>query len=280
MDFKTRIKTIYGASALLTLISTLLLTLSFVLSFDEMNGYFEGGILPILFWISFILGIALAFASAFLLQKDKIIKTDNSVGKVRTVYVILAVLLALFLLLFKLSSKSVYFTIAIFGACFFMLFIALCVSSGYQYSHIKAGALLLSVLFPILINTENNIVMSRHSNSIENTLTSFFVIAFLIYILYEGKRIFTGEHSRWHLASMLLASHIGLALSVSYVVAYGLGAVNERSRLYQILLILIISLFIETELVRFTKQSEARAKEEWDALKTPEQESTEEKITE
>ena len=79
MNFKARIKTIYRTSTLLTLISTLFLILSFVLSFDEVNGYFEGGILPVLFWISFILGIELSLASAFLLPKNEIIKTDDSI---------------------------------------------------------------------------------------------------------------------------------------------------------------------------------------------------------
>ena len=123
-------------------------------------------------------------------------------------------------------------------------------------------------------------MMNRHSNSVENLLTSIFAISFLIYILYEGKRIFTGEHSRWHFASMLLALHTGLTLSVSYFMAYGFGAVDERSRFRQIVLILIISLFIETELVRFITQAESHTKEEWEGIEAPEQEIIEEEIKE
>lgn len=277
MNFKTRIKTIYRASTLLTLISTLLLILSFVFFFDEVNGYFESAILPVLFWICFILGIALSLASVLFLPQSKIIKADDSIEKAKSAYISLAAILAIFGIAFNFFSTSKYFTIAIAGICFFVLFIALCVTSGYKYTHIKILALLLSALFPVLINMENGLVMNRHSNSVENLLTSIFAIAFLIYILYEGKRIFTGEHSRWHLASMLLASHTGLTLSVSYFMAYGFGAVDERARLRQIILILIISLFVNTELVRFITKAEAHTKEEWESIDAPEEEIIEEK---
>ena len=239
MNFKTRIKTIYRTSSLLTFASTLLLILSFMLSFDEVNGYFESCILPVLFWISFILGIALSLMSVFLIPKNEIIKTDSLLGKVKSTYIALAVILAILAIAFNFFSTSKYFTIAIAGICFFVLFIALCVTSGYKYTHVKILALLLSALFPVLINMENGLVMNRHSNSVENTLTSIFAISFLIYILYEGKCIFTGSHSKWHFASMLLLTHTGLTLAVSYFIAYVLGGVNERARLYQIILILI-----------------------------------------
>ena len=276
MNFKTTVKRLYKANSLITIISTLLLILSLVMSFDEINGYFEGGIFPVLFWISFVLGIALSVASVLLMPQKEIIKTDVSLGKAKNTYIALAAILAIEAIVFNLFSTSKYFTIAIAGICFFVLFIALCVASGYKYSHIKILALLLSALFPVLINMENGLVMNRHSNSVENLLTSIFAISFLMYLLYEGKLLFTGEHSKWHFASMLLASHTGLTLSVSYFMAYGFAAVDERSRLYQITLILIISLFIKTELVRFTTQAESHTKEEWDGIEAPEQETTEE----
>ena len=280
MNYKARIKTIYTISTAATLISTILLTLSFLFSFDEINGYFEGGALPVLFWIGYILGIVLPFISVFLLPKNEIIKTDVSLGKSKNTYIALAVILAIETIIFNLFSTSKYFTIAIAGICFFVLFIALCITSGYKYSRLKILALLLSVLFPVLINMENGLVMNRHSNSVENLLTSIFAISFLMYLLYEGKLLFTGEHSKWHFASMLLASHTGLTLSLSYLLAYSFGAANEKTRLSQIILILFFSLFVHTELFRFITQSESHTQEEWEGFEISDEESTQEIIEE
>lgn len=280
MNFKTRIKNIYKGSIILTLTSTLLLILSFTLSFDKINGYFEGGALPILFWISFVLGIALSVVSVFLLPKKEIIKTDDFLGKEKTSYMIFTAALALCAIVFNISSTSKYFTIAIIGVCFLVLYMMLCSADGYKYSHFKLLCLLLSILFPILINMENGLIMHRHTNSVENLLTSIFAISYLIYILYEGKRLFYGEHSKWHFTSMLLASHVGLTLSTAYFAAYGFGGVDEHSRLKQFILILIICLFIETELLRFTIQAESHTKEEWDSLGAIEDEATQEADTE
>ena len=276
MNYKSRAKAFYSISIILTLLSILFLTLSFVFSFDELNGYFEDGILPILFWIVFILGMAAPIVSALLLSKNEIIKTDDDIGKSKTGYAIFAGLLALFAIIFKIFSMSSYSTTAILGACSFMLYLVLCVSSGHQYNWLKALSLLLSIIFPLATNTENTLVLERHSNSIENLLTSIFVISFLLYILYEGKRIFTGVHSRWHMASMILASHTGLSISIAYVIAYGFEAVNEITRLPQIAFILIISLFIQFELFEFIRRSEAHTKEERDALEAPDEVITEE----
>lgn len=276
MNFKSIIKTVYTGASLVTVASIILLTLSFTNSFDALNGYFNSGILPILFWIAFITGIVISLVSAFAIRKNEIIKTEDPVSDHKLIYILFAAALAICALLFNILTISNYFTLMIVGVCAFALFIMLCAAKdGYKYSHLKLLFLLLSVLFPLLMTFDNNAVMDRHSNSVENTLTSIFSIAFLIYILYEGNRIFKGEHSRWHFASMLLVSHTGLTFSVSYVAAYIIGSVYETQRLYQVVIMLIISAFVELELLRFVSRSESRTKEEWEALETPQEETIE-----
>lgn len=276
MDFKYRVKTIHKIASFLTLASIALLSASFILSFDAVNGYFKDGALPIIFWIVFVLGAILSLASAFAINKNQIIKTDNSI-KYWRVYIAFGAALVIISQIFVHFALYKYFVIASVGICFFALYVFFCgAKEGYKYSHLKLAFLLLSIIFPLVITIENNAVLYRHSNSVENMLSSYFAIAFLIYILYEGNRLFTGAHSRWHFASLLLVSHTGLTLSASYIIAYLLGSVYEKTRFYQMILILIISLFANVELQRFVKLAVARAKEEWDDLEAPTGEATEE----
>ena len=272
MDFKRLIKNIHLSTSLITLISIVLLTLSFVFSFDAKNGYFVDGILPIMFQIFFVLGIILSLACAFAIKKDKIIKTENTYIKQKQIFLFFAATIIIFSVVFNLFVLDEYFTEEIIGLCFFGLFVFLCaIKGGYEYSHLKLLFLLLSSIFPTfaMLDTAND--MERHTNSVENMLTSIFAIAFLMYILYEGNRIFSGEHSRWHLSSLLLISHTGLVTSASYMIAYLLGKVDEQTRFYQMVLILVVSLFAALELQRFVKDAEARTKEEWRELEAPEE---------
>ncbi len=276
MNYKSLTKTIYTAITLVTLLSIILLTLSFMLSFDSKNGYFTKGIFPILFNVAFVLGALLSLAAPFLLKKGQIIKSNVSIDREKPIYIAFISLLIICVVAFNFFTLSKYFVIAIMGVCFFAFFLLLCVmKGGYAYSHLKIIFLLLTALFPVLLTMGNDMQIYRHSNSLENKLAAVFAISFLIYILYEGKRLFTGEHSKWHFASMLLASHTGLSLSVSYLISFALGGVNEETRLYQIIVILAISSFIEYELVRFIKKSESHTKEEWDEIEAPAQNTEE-----
>lgn len=276
MNYKSLTKTIYTAITLVTLLSIILLTLSFMLSFDSKNGYFTKGIFPILFNVAFVLGALLSLAAPFLLKKGQVIKSNASIDREKPIYIAFISLLIICVVAFNFFTLSKYFVIAIMGVCFFAFFLLLCVmKGGYAYSHLKIIFLLLTALFPVLLTMGNDMQIYRHSNSLENKLAAVFAISFLIYILYEGKRLFTGEHSKWHFASMLLASHTGLSLSVSYLISFALGGVNEETRLYQIIVILAISSFIEYELVRFIKKSESHTKEEWDEIEAPAQNTEE-----
>ena len=256
MDFKNLVKIIYRTISCLTLASMGLLLASFISSFDMVNGYFTEGILPILFKILFVVGILLSFVSILTLNKKGTLITNNNIDKFKIVFLSLAALLLICAFVFNFWIPNKMFILSTAGACFFAAFVATCaIMQGYEYNHLKLICLLLSAAFPLFMVIDNNAVMVRHSNSVENTLSSVFAISFLIYILYEGKRIFTGEHSKWHFASMLLLTHTGLPLSFSYIIVYLTGTATETFRFYQMILIFIISVFVEIELIRFAKFS-------------------------
>lgn len=286
MNFKQLTKTIYKSVKIMTILSTVALVLAFKYSFDMVNGYFTGGALPIIFNVCFIFGAIVSLAAAFMLNKNEIIKSKPDTAAQKPTYMIFGALLLIGASVFYTFSNAAYSSIILLGIDCLAIFILLCATkSGYEYSHFKLLLLLVSVLFPVMLTMSNNLVVERHSNSVENMLTSVFAIAYLVYILYEGKRLFTGEHSRWHFASLLLVSHVGLSVSVAYIFAFGIGAVDEKQRMYQIILVLITSAFTEFELIRFLKTSEAHTKEEWNEIEAPEiieeiEEVNEEKTTE
>ena len=281
MDFKHRIKIVHRTISLLTLLATALLLVSFISSFDMINGYFIDGVFPTLFKLSFVIGIVLSLTCISSFKKQEIIKSNNETSKPKYTYIALAVALVVAASIFYTITTSVYSNLILLGVDCFALFILFgAISKEDEYYHIKLICLLLSALFPLPIVIDNNSVMYRHSNSVENTLMSIFAIAFLIYILYEGKRLFAGEHSRWHFASMLFVTHVGFSISVSYIMVYLMGVATEKTRFLQMILVFIVSLFIEIELIRFTKVAESHTKEEWDEIEAPEEIITEEIISE
>ena len=278
MNFKKLTKTLYITVTVLTALSTLSLLASFMFAFDMTNGYFTNGFLPVIFKIVFILGTVLSLASAFAFDKHKIIKTDNTVKGWR-ILVILAAALVILSQIFNRFALNKHFAFAAVGICFFALYVFFCATrGGYTYSHFKLACLLLSVIFPVIMTINNDAALHRHSNSVENHLSAIFSIAFIMYILYEGNRLFTGSHSRWHFPSMLFLSHSGLSISLAYIIAYLSYDVNERIRFYQMILVLLISIVAEIQLWRFVKIAESRTKEEWDQLEAPE--TSEQEITE
>ena len=215
----------------------------------------------------FIVGILLSLASAFMQNKTEIVKTDNLANVYSKTYIIIAAILAICSLGANFLVIRKPFAIMTVGICFFAIFIAFCASkSGYKYSHLKLLCLLASIIFPIAMELDNNKALYRHSNSVENTLTSVFAIAFLLYISYEGNRLFTGNHSRWHFASMLLLTHTGFTLSLAYIFAYFTFNVNEKIRFYEMILVFIISVFVEIELIRFRKNAISLTQAEWDEI--------------
>ena len=254
MNFKRLLKYTHLSTTALTLISTALLTASFSSSFDMINGYFIDGVLPTLFKIFFVLGIVISFLGIFTFHKQEKIKTENLISNQKNVFLLIAAVLFLCSVIFSILVANKNFTISTIGSVAFATFILLCCLKEGN-SHAKPILLLLSASFPLLMTIDNNSVVIRHSNSVENMLSSVFSIAFLIYILYEGKRAFTGEHSKWHFASMLLLTHTGFSFSISYIIVYLMGTAAETTRFYQAILILLISVIAEIELVIFTNKA-------------------------
>lgn len=268
MDFKHLVKITHRVASLLTFITTALLLSSFIFSFDMINGYFIDGILPILFNVFFIIGIVVSFACSFIFKKDEIVKTENSdkLQKIATAFIAGALIVASFA--YRVTNSKT--NLAIIGVLFFALFLAISSNKGqYTYHWSKVASLLLSSLFPLIMAIENNSVMIRHSNSVENMLSSVFGIAFLIYILYEGNRIFKSEHSKWHYASMLLLTHTGFSLSISYIIVYLMGLATESIRFSQMIIVFIISVFVEIELIFFIKNATSHTNEEWAEIEAP-----------
>lgn len=278
MNFKHLVKITHRATSLLTFITTALLLLSFIFSFDMVNGYFMDGILPIMFNIFFIIGIVASFGCAFTFRKNEIVKTENSdkLQKITTSFIAGALIVASFV--YRVTNGKT--NLAIIGVLFFALFLAISSNKGqYTYHWSKVASLLLSSLFPLIMAIDNNSVMIRHSNSVENMLSSVFGIAFLIYILYEGNRIFKSEHSKWHYASMLLLTHTGFSLSISYIIVYLMGLATESIRFSQMIIVFIISVFVEIELIFFIKNATSHTKEEWAEIEAPAEDNQNEEKT-
>ena len=278
MDFKHLVKITHRVASLLTFITTALLLSSFIFSFDMINGYFTDGILPILFNIFLIIGILASFACSFVFRKGEIVKTENSdkLQKIAAAFIAGALIIASFSYRVTIGKTS----LAIIGVLFFAMFTAISSNRGqYTYNWVKIVCLLLSSLFPLIMSIQNNSVMLRHSNSVENMLSSVFGIAFLIYILYEGNRIFKGEHSKWHYASMLLLTHTGFSLSISYIVVYLMGIATESTRFSQMIIVFIISIFVEIELIFFTRSSISHTKEERSETEAPSEDNSNEEKT-
>ena len=271
MDFKHLVKIIYRTLSLITFASVILLLVSFISSFDMVNGYFTKGILPVLFEIFFVLGIILSFTVIIPLRKGEIVKTHNDTRKQKNLFLALAIILFICSFIFNVLVPNKLFILSTLGACFFAGFAVMCaLMRGYEYSHLKLVCLLLSAAFPLFMVIDNNSVVVRHSNSVENKLSSVFAIAFLLYVLYEGKRIFTGEHSKWHFASMLLLTHTGFPISISYITVYLMGIATETTRFYQMILVFIISIFVEIELIRFCRNALSHTKSEWEEIESTE----------
>ena len=68
---------------------------------------------------------------------------------------------------------------------------------------------------------------------------------------------------------MLLLTHTGFSLSISYMVVYLMGIATESTRFSQMIIVFIISIFVEIELIFFTRSSISHTKEEWAGIEAP-----------
>ncbi len=273
MDIKKKIKIFTYASVGLTTLSTLFLTVAFIRCFEFTEGYFTQGTSPILFSILYFLGIATSFATALIINKKTIIYTTNDVGAIQIPQMLAAIAIFVAVLVGFLKFTSIILIWSFYGAFAFAIYVLICnAKNGYKSSSTKIILTYASALFPIITMLLNNSNYMRHVNSVENILFSVFSMAFMTYILYEAKRLYEGTHSRWHFFSMLITLHTGISLSVAYIIAHHKNNFGDNTRFYQMIIVLIISIIVALELVRFANNASFYSKKEWDELNSPIQE--------
>lgn len=244
--------------AALTFLSTFFLTLCLVLFLEPNEGYFatgKGVPLRIAFAAVYLLGLALCVVCGFLTPRGKAQQTENTVSgshKLRFTFVgTLTVLLGALEILLNLEHSTEISLIVGVGACLYGLYMLLVgARSGFEARIPTVLCLYLGALMPLGISLGNTSNYYRHINSVENDLSTVFCISFMIYILYEGNRLTSGTHSRFHLSAMLATLHSGVSLAVAYILAYLSGTANETSRLYQMLLVLAACIAVAVELAR------------------------------
>lgn len=270
---KNKLGLLFNASVVTTGVSTALLCISFIRSFDAQSGYFTEGIFPLAFNIFFVIQIVLALASFFALPRKAILATPDDASKRASLFALVGVTLVLFStlgLVLNIQSSGTIDVISCIGSCGFgsyLLIIAL--KRSFELKTAKLVFLYSSILFPISSYMMNNSNYARHINSVENTLTIVFLVSFLLYLIYEGRRIVTGTHARLHFPVMLLTGSVGITLSVAYTIAYIADAVHEEYRLFDMLLILLICIYILIEAMRFFVEGRAHSKLEWEMMREP-----------
>ena len=255
----------YKSVAIITAIAFLLLLLCFMFSFDAENGYLSNGILTRMFFVVYAIGVIAALLSLLIPSEFDILETPNSLNSTAksyyTVATAAAVLIgALSLFLSKNVSNPKNLLFSGIGVICFGIYLITVLKTGYEFNVFKLVFLFLSITTPVTISLGNNTNYYHHINSIENTLSVLFSIAFLMFILQEAKRICKHRHSGWHFASMLLTFMSGISLSGAYIAAYALYVVNEGYRLYQMLIIFIISTAVAFKLNRFVSELKLTSK--------------------
>lgn len=258
-------KKVFKLMNALTVLATVLLFLCFTFSFDASNGYLVSGPSTTVFFIVYGAGVIVSVASIFLSNEFEYLKTPNETEhRSKMYFTASATACALFgALVFSLTSSVVdaqSFVLSGIGLLCFGLYVAFTIFLGYKFNVIKLVFLFFSIAFPVSVGIGNSRNYYHHINSIENVLTVLFCISFLIYILYEAKRICTGRHSELHFPAMLLTSMSGITLSVSYVFFFMLNGTAEGQRFYQMIMIFAISLHILFEMNRFIATAAPQSK--------------------
>ena len=272
MDIKNKIKLSTYISIALTAISTLILTIALIWCFEFDKGYFAQGVSPTLFSIVYFLGVAFSVAAALTIDKKTIIHTSNEPGTIQIPQIIMAIAMTICILIGILMFTSLMLIWSFYGAFAFVIYVLICAAkSGYKSSAAKIFLVYASALFPVTTMLLNNANYMRHVNSVENILFAVFSMAFMSYILYEAKRLYDGTHSRWHFFSMLATLHTGISLSVAYIIAHYKNNFGDNTRFYQMIIVLIISIIVALELVRFVNNANFYSKEEWDEINNPPQ---------
>lgn len=260
---KKLIKIIYALNTALTVLSSVLLFLAFLTSFDAELGYFNSNnTLPIAFQTVYVLTVLGSLVSAFAFAKDEVLTPCTQVsGGTKSAHALIGVALVLLgTLSFYLdmgiaySGTQAYFLgIGSCGLGLYYLIIAL--KESYGRTKAKCACIFVSMALAMGIVVQNNSYLGRTINSVENTLGNIFAVSFLMYILYEGKRLCFGEENRWRPFSLLFVRACALSYSCAYILAYLVGAVNESGRFYQMLYLLLVGVMADITLRNFIKNA-------------------------
>ena len=249
-------KKTYKIMSVITAVTVLLLLLCFMLSFDASSGYFSNSIFTVIFFAAYIVGILVSLSAIFIPSEFDLLDTPNEIGKNHRSYFvcsgIASILIGVFSLLLRnsvIDLKTILY--ASIGLISFGIYLIIVAVKGAGFGIIKLLFLLFSILLPFSVGIGNNNNYYHHINSIENTLTVFFAIAFLAFILQEAKRIITGTHSNWHFVSMLLTYMSSLSVSVAYMIAFIFDSVNEGYRFYQMTMILLVGISVMLKINHF-----------------------------
>lgn len=239
----------YKLMNVVTSVITILLLICFVFFFDSESGYFSNGVMTTIFFIAYAIGAAIAFSSILIPSEFEAITTDNLVNKKSSSLYIASGIGAIIIGIFTSTLALIAFGVYI---------ILLTTKKGYEFSILKAILLFATIYLPTTLVLENGQNYYHHINSIENYLCVLFACSFLAYILQSAKRLCRSEHSDWHFPTMLLTYMSGLSLSSAYMIAFLFGCATEDQRFYQMLIILIISIFVGVELNRFTSALDSK----------------------
>jgi len=265
MEQIKRFQKIYKSVSIIALTLAILLLMCFRFEFEADNGYLGGGLLTVLFYVLYALGAIVCFSSILLPSEFEIITTPDEISGKSTrrssTIISIATILFGFLGFFLSDSPIKIGSVALsgLGVALFGAYFALLLSrKGRSFGLSKVIFLFASIIFPISITLGNNQNYFYYINSVENKLTALFGCSFLFYILQEAIRVCRAKHTAWHFTSMLLTCMSGFCLTVSYILAFAFELVKGGDRLYQMLLILAVSLLVGIELRSFVYTAESR----------------------
>lgn len=246
----------YICTCAVTSVLTILLTFSFLFSFDSGIGYFSSSnAIPTVmrvFAIASFVGVT-AFGGSFCKIEDHSIEAVPLPLKAICISagIISAVCAGALLLTDGIGAGNV---LACAGMLCFGGYIALIGFDGYKYSAAKFIMLSASVLLYDGTAYKNYTDFSRPINSSENIIYSCISVIMLIFILTELK-VLIGKSSGFHFTSMLLGFSANLSCSVSYLIAYACGKATSKGFLSLMLLSLAISVYLQTAIVRSIPKS-------------------------
>lgn len=258
MNIRMRLKSIIFVTLAMTLICVLLLTLALFLSFDGKLGYFTKSPLPSLFKAFYIVTAAYIAVSCFAYLKKRLIyaKTTDLSRDFKVVWLAIGTVAAIYAisdLVISILNKSfvVYGAISVLGALALGAYLVYsAIRPAVPYDPTRLVLICASSLFPIGLVLENHFNVMRVANSVENILSVCASCALLLYISSEAKRNICRRVNSMYFASLFLSFFTLACLSVSYIIAFVGGAVDQPDRLRDMVFMLVIAFYLACVVVR------------------------------